>query len=113
MNRRLVISVSAAAALALGGIGAAFAEVRIPHFNFAPTCRSSVTSSADCTKDEEFAQKMLTDAWPKFTMKNKKNCIAERKIDQTPSYVEFLTCLWMNENNANAAKTKPANSGTQ
>ena len=56
---------------------------------------------------------MLTEAWPKFTMKNKRNCIAERKIDQTPSYVEFLTCLWMNETNANAVKTKPANSGTQ
>jgi hypothetical protein len=107
MNCRFLVSVLAVLAAAPSGAGLAAAPLRIPHFNVEPTCAASIVSNkADCVRDEQTARTMLVEAWPNFTSRNKRDCLSERKVDRTASYIEFLTCLWINEN---AEKAKMPN----
>jgi hypothetical protein len=75
---------------------------RIPNLNFAPTCRNQTDPSADnikqCMENERLARKMLGDEWSKYSRQVKADCFWETKLDKSPSYINLLTCLSIDEN---------------
>ena len=103
----------AACVVSLSGLasaGAAAAE-RVPELNVKQSCREAQAVSADgdarnsgdgqpdtykaCMQDETQAHDQLAQRWSKFKPNNRRNCVAQ--ANPSPSYVEILTCLEMND----------------
>ena len=69
-----------------------------PKFDIARVCQSEGGSNEEqkrCAADETQARDTLQTEWTQFTPSAKKQCNEEANIDNTPSYVELLTCLEM------------------
>ena len=98
MGRRLAISLPVAA-LFLVGMAQAYARVGVPDFDVRPSCRESTVT--DCLGQEEIAHKMLMEKWSQFAEQDKTRCAEEAKYAGAPSYVEWLTCLQINEHARN------------
>jgi hypothetical protein len=98
MGRRLAISLPVAA-WALLGAAVAYAGVSVPEFDVRPSCRESTVP--DCLGQEQIAHKMLMEKWAQFAEQDKTRCAEEAKYAGAPSYVEWLTCLQINEHARN------------
>ena len=91
-------------------VGAAAAD-RVPDLNVRQSCREAQAVSTDgdarqsgdgqpdtykaCMQDEQQARDQLAQRWTKFKAINRQNCVAQ--ANPSPSYVEILTCLEMND----------------
>ena len=76
------------------------ADKSVPKFDIERNCKAELAvdlgigeTLASCKADEERARDELASQWSDFTPADRNTCIAETKIDGTPSYVELLTCL--------------------
>jgi hypothetical protein len=70
----------------------------VPKFDVSRVCQSEAGSNEEqkrCAADETQARDTLQTEWTQFTPSAKKQCNEEANIDNTPSYVELLTCLEM------------------
>ena len=70
----------------------------VPQFDIVRECQvEGGTKQAEqrCTEDETQARDQLHAEWIQFSSSAKLQCIGETSIDDTSSYVEFLTCLQM------------------
>jgi len=74
----------------------------VPKFDIERNCRTVLSGGsstgetmATCKADEERARDELIPRWSVFSQADKKLCIQETQIDDTPSYVELETCLEM------------------
>jgi hypothetical protein len=74
----------------------------VPRFDIARGCRLDNAASSGlaeeqplkkCISDEQQARQQLQTQWSQFTRSDKATCTAETNNDDTPSYVELLTCL--------------------
>jgi hypothetical protein len=74
----------------------------VPKFDIARGCRVENTASSGlaeelplkkCLSDEQQALQQLQTEWPQFAASDKATCTATTSTDDTPSYVELLTCL--------------------
>lgn len=83
---------------------------RIPHLNYAPTCRNQTDPSAEnikqCMVNETVARDMMTQDWSQFTHRDKANCAWETSLDKSPSYINLYTCLEMEARNRKAPRSK-------
>lgn len=78
-------------------LGAARAD-DVPQFDIARECRTTTQGDNErqsCMQDEQTARSQLVQQWDRFPASSRSHCTAETKIDDTPSYVELLTCLQM------------------
>jgi hypothetical protein len=87
------------AALVFAGMAAAYARVDVPNFDVRPSCRESTV--LDCLAQEQIAHKVLMEKWLQFEEQDKTRCAEEAKYAGAPSYVEWLTCLQINEHARN------------
>ena len=70
----------------------------VPPFNIARECQAEGGTNEmerRCADDETQARNQLQTEWTQFSPSAKLQCDAEAGIDDSPSYVEFLTCLEM------------------
>jgi len=70
----------------------------VPKFDIARECHSEGDTPAlqkSCADDEAKARDQLQPRWTQFDASDKTACIGETSIDDSPSYVELLTCLEM------------------
>jgi hypothetical protein len=74
----------------------------VPKFDIERSCRSELSGGssigetmASCRADEERARAELGPRWSSFSVTDKRLCIQETQIDESPSYVELETCLDM------------------
>ena len=74
----------------------------VPKFDIARGCRLDNTASSGlaeeqplrkCVSDEQQALQQLQNQWSQFSEFDKATCTATTNTDDTPSYVELLTCL--------------------
>ena len=74
----------------------------VPKFDIARGCRVENTASSGlaeelplkkCVSDEQQALQELQTQWSQFAEPDKTTCAATTSTDDTPSYVELLTCL--------------------
>jgi hypothetical protein len=74
----------------------------VPRFDIARGCRldNAATSGLaeeqplkKCVSDEQQARQQLQAQWSQFPKSDRATCTAETNSDDTPSYVELLTCL--------------------
>jgi hypothetical protein len=83
---------------------------RIPHLNYAPTCRNQTDPSAEnikqCMVNETVARDMMTQDWSQFTHRDRANCAWETSLDKSPSYINLYTCLEMEARNRKAPRSK-------
>lgn len=112
-------------------VTAAAAADRVPDLNVKQSCREAQAVSADgesrdtsngqpdtykaCMQDEQQARDQLAQRWSKFKPSNRQNCVAQ--ANPSPSYVEILTCLEMNDESgipyrADSSAIAPANPDT-
>jgi hypothetical protein len=75
---------------------------KVPRFDIARGCRldnaasSSLTEEQPlnkCISDEQHALQQLQTQWSEFATSDRASCTTETTSDDTPSYVELLTCL--------------------
>jgi hypothetical protein len=73
-----------------------------PQFDVVGICRPAATATgstsrdaAACQRDEELAQRTLTQQWSQFNSDQKSHCVRLSSLGGSPSYVELLTCLEM------------------
>jgi hypothetical protein len=70
----------------------------VPKFDIVRECQvegGTKEMEQRCTEDETKARDQLDAEWIQFSSSAKRQCIGETSIDDTASYVEFLTCLQM------------------
>jgi hypothetical protein len=70
----------------------------VPKFDIARECQfegGPKQSQERCAVDEKQARDQLQTEWTQFSPSAKTQCNREATTDNTPSYVEFLTCLQM------------------
>ena|ERR1043165_1160428 len=85
-------------ALTLGGLLIASFD-QPPTLNIAPTCASADRDFSpdiklrQCERIEEEARNTLAADWTKFSVADRRDCLAVTKIGGVPSYVQVLTCL--------------------
>ena len=74
----------------------------VPKFDIARGCRLDNAASSGlteeqplkkCVSDEQQARQQLQAQWSQFSKSDKTTCTADTNSDDTPSYVELLTCL--------------------
>jgi hypothetical protein len=74
----------------------------VPKFDIARGCRLDNTASSGlveteslrkCVSDEQQALQQLQAQWSQFSEPDKATCTTTTNTDDTPSYVELLTCL--------------------
>ena len=80
--------------------GTAVAAIdRVPTFDTRPSCADaagdvSVTrTTAICQQSEQQARATLASQWQKFSVADRRNCVAETNVGGFPSYVQVLVCL--------------------
>jgi hypothetical protein len=70
----------------------------VPQFDVVRECRvegGTKETEQRCEQDEMQARDQLHAEWIQFSPSAKLQCIRETSIDDSASYVEFLTCLQM------------------
>ena len=74
----------------------------VPKFDIARGCRLDNTASSGlteeqpmrkCVSDEQQALQQLQTQWSQFSEFDRATCTTTANSDDTPSYVELLTCL--------------------
>jgi len=83
-------------AVVLGSQIVAAAEVPMPKFDVATTCRGSgsVQTPAQCMQDEQAARDQLERLWAQFKQADASRCIQiTTSRAAVAGYVELLTCL--------------------
>jgi hypothetical protein len=76
----------------------------VPSFDIARGCRVDSTQAFDlntglnetvkkCVADERGAREQLQKQWPQLRETDRRQCLAEADISNSPSYVDLLTCL--------------------
>jgi len=74
----------------------------VPKFDIARGCRLDNPASSGlaeeqplkkCLSDEQQALQQLQTQWSQFSEADRTTCTITTNIDDTPSYVELLTCL--------------------
>ena len=74
----------------------------VPKFDIERGCRLDNAASAGltevqpakkCASDEQQARQQLQAQWSQFPKSDRATCTTETNGDDTPSYVELLTCL--------------------
>ena len=74
----------------------------VPRFDIARGCRLDNAASSGlaeqeplnkCMSDEQNARQQLQRQWSEFAKSDRASCTADTTNDDTPSYVELLTCL--------------------
>ena len=74
----------------------------VPKFDITRGCRLDNTASSGlaegepvrkCVSDEQQALQQLQTQWSQFPESDRATCITTANSDDTPSYVELLTCL--------------------
>jgi hypothetical protein len=74
----------------------------VPRFDIARGCRLDNAAASGlaeeqplkkCISDEQQARQQLQAQWSQFPKSDRATCTAETNNDDTPSYVELLTCL--------------------
>lgn len=77
----------------------------VPNFDYEPSCRAAIREGAAsegrdknaCLRDELAAKSHLMRHWQQFIDRDKAKCQQVISIGGMPSYVEFLTCLELNQ----------------
>jgi hypothetical protein len=78
------------------------ADNNVPRFDIARGCRLDNTASSGlaeeqplrkCVSDEQQALQQLQTQWSQFPESDRATCTVTTNTDDTPSYVELLTCL--------------------
>jgi hypothetical protein len=94
---RLALS-SCFALLITGNVSAS----ELPHFNIEATCRAAPSLQGgiqdpfpSCVSDEENARAQLQEIWKTYNAQHRTECVNLTRLDDSPSYVEVLTCLQM------------------
>jgi len=102
-----------AATLAIATSVAAAAE--FPTISIERTCRGAQPLDAQetrpvetCARDEREARSQLEAQWAKFAEHNRRLCVEQTNLGDSPSYVEVLTCLQMYDSNASGASAPPS-----
>jgi hypothetical protein len=78
-----------------------------PNFDIARECKfegSIKPTQERCAADEAQARNQLQNEWKQFGPDAKKQCNEETTADNSPSYVEMLTCLEMERDVRNPPK---------
>jgi hypothetical protein len=74
----------------------------VPRFDIMRGCRLDAAASSGlteeqplkkCVSDEQQALQQLQSQWSQFAEPDRATCITATSSDDTPSYVELLTCL--------------------
>ena len=74
----------------------------VPKFDIARGCRLDIIASSGlaeeqslrkCVSDEQQALQQLQTQWSQFPESDRATCTTTTNTDDTPSYVELLTCL--------------------
>jgi len=74
----------------------------VPRFDIARGCRLDNAASSGlaeeqplnkCMSDEQQALQQLQKQWSEFARSDRATCTSDTTNDDTPSYVELLTCL--------------------
>jgi hypothetical protein len=79
----------------------------VPKFDIAKECRfegGSQDMQQRCATDEAQARDQVQKEWSQFSASSKTQCNEETSTDNTPSYVEFLTCLEMERDVKNPSR---------
>jgi hypothetical protein len=79
----------------------------VPKFDIAKECRfegGTQQMQERCAADEAQARGTLQNEWAQFNASQKTQCNGETSADNTPSYVELLTCLEMERDVKNTPK---------
>ena len=85
----------------LGSLAITVAD-NVPKFDIARGCRIENTASSGlaeelplkkCVSDEQQALQELQTQWSQFSNSDRATCIATTNTNDTPSYVELVTCL--------------------
>jgi hypothetical protein len=79
----------------------------VPKFDIAKECRfegGTQQMQERCAADETQARGTLQNEWAQFNAGQKTQCNGETSADNTPSYVELLTCLEMERDVKNTPK---------
>jgi hypothetical protein len=79
----------------------------VPKFDIARECQfegGTKEMQQRCATDESQARDTLQKEWVQFTASAKAQCYGEASADNTPSYVEMLTCLEMERDVKNTPK---------
>jgi hypothetical protein len=96
---RMLISVPI---IVLGSHLAITVADNVPKFDIARGCRLDNTASSGlteeqplrkCVSDEQQALQQLQTQWSQFSESDRATCTTTATSDDTPSYVELLTCL--------------------
>jgi hypothetical protein len=75
---------------------------KVPRFDITRGCRLDNAASSGlteeqplnkCISDERRALQQLQTQWSEFATSDRASCTTETTSDDTPSYVELLTCL--------------------
>jgi hypothetical protein len=75
---------------------------KVPKFDIARGCRLENAASSGlteeqplnkCVSDEQRALQQLQTQWSEFAASDRASCTTETTSNDTPSYVELLTCL--------------------
>lgn len=90
------------AAIVLVAWAGSAAAAEVPRFDVEATCRKAPPLAGGvqnpypgCLKDETTARAEIEKAWSTFDARHRAECVAETRIEGSPSYVEVLTCLRM------------------
>lgn len=93
----------------------------LPKLDIQATCRRAQPLAAgeksayqSCVDDEVRAQKELSHKWSRYKAAARATCTQETRIGGTPSFVELVTCLELDQQAAEAriANSKPLSSPT-
>jgi hypothetical protein len=100
-NRRAIMLISAPIII-LGSHLIIMVADKVPRFDIVRGCRLDNAASSGlteqqplnkCTSDEQHALQQLQRQWSEFAKSDRASCTADTTNDDTPSYVELLTCL--------------------
>jgi hypothetical protein len=78
------------------------AQNSVPKLDIARGCRLDNAASSGlteeqpvkkCVSDEQQARQQLQMQWSQFSRSDRQTCTTDTNSDDTPSYVELLTCL--------------------
>jgi hypothetical protein len=101
LNRRVIMLISAPIII-LGSHLFIMVADKVPRFDITRGCRLDSAASSSlteeqplnkCINDEQGALQRLQEQWSEFATSDRASCTTETTSDDTPSYVELLTCL--------------------
>ena len=83
---------------------------QLPRFDIEATCRDAPALTAEdrdpvqgCMRDETNAERQLQAIWSGTAAASRETCAGEAQVGGSPSYVDMLTCVQMQEGTASTS----------